>query len=77
MLVENVRRCDRCKKLYEMGGEPTLKIKRRQKVGDDRVVSMVELDLCPECCDELVSVLDMKQTTVHTALYSVSTQSQK
>lgn len=72
MIVENVRRCDRCKNLYEVSEEPTLKIKRRQKVGDDRVVSMVELDLCPSCCDELISVLDMKQTTVHTALYSVS-----
>lgn len=72
MIVENVRRCDRCKKLYEQNDEPVLKIKRRQKVGDDRVVSMAELDLCPECCNELIDVLDMKQATVHTALYSVS-----
>lgn len=73
-VVENVRRCDRCKKLYEMDGEPTLKIKRRQKVGDDRVVSMMELDLCPECCTAIEEVLDMKQVTVHTALYSVESQ---
>lgn len=77
MTVENVRRCDRCNQLYEVVDEPTLKIKRRQKVGDDRVVSMVEVDLCPKCCEEVIKVLDMKQTTVHTALYSVSTQSQK
>lgn len=72
MIVENVRRCDRCKNLYEVSEEPTLKIKRRQKVGDDRVVSMVELDLCTKCCEEVIKVLDMKQATVKTAVYSVS-----
>lgn len=68
--VENVKRCDRCKKLYELEGEPVLKIKRRQKVGDDRVVSMMELDLCPECCKAITDVLDMKGA----ALYSVESR---
>lgn len=68
--VENVKRCDRCNKLYELDGEPILKIKRRQKVGDDRVVSMIELDLCPECCKAITDVLDMKTAQ----LYSVESQ---
>lgn len=62
MIVENARKCDRCGSLFELDGDPVIKIKRR-KEASGRVVTMVTLDLCDTCCKEIIRVLDNKEVT--------------